>query len=343
MKLSGLLGLTMAITTCCAAATLRRYGDLRSPHVRKILEQPRGSWLENIAVRSDGSLLATRLDVPEIYLIDPQSGRSSLLASFPNVTGALGIAEYEPDVFAVAVGNLSLTTLSSTPGSYSVQSIDLNQGEGRVKKVAPKLLAHLGGAENLNGLTFRAPNTLYSSDSFGGRIWSVDTRTGKTDIAVGQDPLLQPTEESFLGVNGLRWDTCSQSLYFTNWAQVILGRVPFNGSGFEPAEKVADGSSLGLTAYDDFALSPYKGSFFATTNRDNSVEFISNNGKEQIIVAGALNSTELAGATSAAFGRTPDTENILYVTTSGGLAGPVNNDTSNGITGAKIVALEFDF
>jgi hypothetical protein len=69
-----------------------------------------GSWVDNIALRSDGSLLLTRLDVPEVWSVNTTSGNATLAYSFPNATSCFGISEIDSDVFAVVVGNFSTET-----------------------------------------------------------------------------------------------------------------------------------------------------------------------------------------------------------------------------------------
>lgn len=73
---------------------------------------PNDSWAENLAVRSNGQLLVTLLDVPEVYQIDPfGSHHTQLIEQIPVAGGLLGITEIQPDVFAIVAGNRSLPGL----------------------------------------------------------------------------------------------------------------------------------------------------------------------------------------------------------------------------------------
>jgi hypothetical protein len=74
---------------------------------------------------------------------------------------------------------------------------------------------------------------------------------------------------------------------------------------------------------------------FITENGQNSLVRVDADGSRSV-VAGGLHSTLIAGATSAAFGRTWMDQNILYVTAAGGQAAPVNGTY---IEGGKIVAV----
>ena len=94
---------------------------------RLVYQFPNGSRAENIAVRPNGDLLITRVDVPEIYLINPSSASptATLLHRFNDKLSTSGIAETAPDTFAVITGNSSLQdgVFTPVPGSFSIYSI----------------------------------------------------------------------------------------------------------------------------------------------------------------------------------------------------------------------------
>lgn len=88
---------------------------------------PLDSWFDSIAVRPNGQQLLTRLDTPELYVLDLAS-RAPLLVlvlRFPNVLALTGIAEIAPDVFAINAGNYTLAS-RATPGSWAVWRVDLS-------------------------------------------------------------------------------------------------------------------------------------------------------------------------------------------------------------------------
>ena len=99
--------------------------------IQTIYKFPNETWVENIAVRSSGQLLVTLATTPDVYQIDPFSSptgapsTATLIHSFPDATSTSGIVEIQPDIFAVAVGNWSTATFSTTNGSYSVWKLDL--------------------------------------------------------------------------------------------------------------------------------------------------------------------------------------------------------------------------
>lgn len=58
-------------------------------------------WVENIAVRSNGKILVTLINKPQIWQIDPTRNSAELLHEFPQAVSAMGITEYSYHVFAV--------------------------------------------------------------------------------------------------------------------------------------------------------------------------------------------------------------------------------------------------
>jgi hypothetical protein len=97
-------------------------GDTNQPlTVRNITQFPNTTFVENLAIRSNGQALVTLLSTPEIFLVDPEKGGDpQLVHKFAGVTGLSGISEIEDDVFAVVAGNLSLATFQGTQGMYQV-------------------------------------------------------------------------------------------------------------------------------------------------------------------------------------------------------------------------------
>jgi hypothetical protein len=96
--------------------------------VRTIHEFSNDTFLENLAVRSNGQILLSPLNIPSLYIIDPlQNGVSTatIVHTFPEALGLAGIAEYEPDVFALITGSFSFATGDTGAGSWTVWSVDL--------------------------------------------------------------------------------------------------------------------------------------------------------------------------------------------------------------------------
>lgn len=280
-----------------------------------------GSWVDNIVLRSDGSLLLTRLDVPEVWSINTESGNASLAHSFPNATSCFGISEIDHDVFAVVVGNFSTKTYAPTPGSFSVQKLDFSRmndttNERSTKGPAVSNIASLPEAQALNGMTSftKDSHLVLIADSPKGAVWKVDTMTGEYSVALN-DTSLQPAEGQALplGVNGLK--VLDGYLYFSSTTRMQYGRVKVNDDA-TPAgefEIIASGflpDNLDVSK-DGFA--------YIATDPQNSVVRVSPSGQISLVAGGQL-STQIPGATSC---RLTKDEKTLYVGTSGGQVAPV--------------------
>jgi hypothetical protein len=184
----------------------------RASTVQDIFLFPNGTTAENIAVRSCGKLLVTLLTAPEIWEVDPSTKTAELVYSFPNATGALGIAEVKPDVFAVVLATLDDVPLN---GTSSVWSVDVS---GKFPKT--KLIAAMPDAGFLNGVTVPPRSGQYASalllaDSSYGLIWRLDLETGEYSVWL-DDPAfkISPTGIRPIGINGVH--SRGSDLYFTN-------------------------------------------------------------------------------------------------------------------------------
>lgn len=299
---------------------------------RLIYEFPEGTWLENLVVRPCGSILLTLITTPDLYLIDPLANdpKPELIHHFSSSLWLTGITEAEPDTYYLIAANGTYKTLTPTPGSNHIYRVRFPK-----TRSAPEisLTATIESPVLLNGLLALNPTTLLASDSTTGAVWAIDVTNGASHIVI-QDPLMAPTSALPLGINGIKLFR-NHTLYFTNSAQQLFASVPINADGTAagPANKIA--SAAKGTFYDDFALNKY-GDAFAATAAGDSIAEIGRDGKTRII-AGAVNTTEMAQPTSAQFGRTALDRRVLYVTTTGGLAFPINGTV---IVGGQLVAVD---
>ncbi|KAF2184909.1 hypothetical protein K469DRAFT_727076 [Zopfia rhizophila CBS 207.26] len=239
-----------------------------------------GTWVENIAVRSNGKLLITMTTPPELWEIDPfqspEANATKLVRYFDGVERATGIIEVKPNVFMVAADS-------------SIWQVDFrNQRHISVSEVVNITTALL-----LNGpITLDASTvTILAADSQLGlicrrylvTIWRINTRTTDYEMSL-QGNTMAPSDDLGLplGVNGVRvW---KDYVYYNNTAR--------------PYEIITQGALS-----DDFAVAP-DGTAYLPGLTDNVVTRAQLNGTREV-VAGSLNST--AGH-----------YNTLYVTTSGG-------------------------
>ncbi|CAN9119877.1 unnamed protein product [Alternaria sp. RS040] len=280
--------------------------------VRQIYQFDNGTWVENIAVRSNGNLLVTLIDRPSLLL---------------------GITEMSPDVFVFIAGNFSIARARSDAASYSVWQIDFNRGDlAKCEKVSE--IEALPEASFLNGMTTldREQGTVLISDSVLGLVWRLNVWTGKYDVVL-EDETMKPAEGTplVLGINGI--DIFNGYLYYTNSLKGFFCRVEIDtstGEAVGPYETL----QTDLPGGDDFVMSA-DGVAFIAQNSGNSLERVDVDGTRSLI-AGGLNTTVVAGATSAAFGRTWKDKGVVYVVTSGGQAAPVNGTYTEG---GKVVAV----
>jgi hypothetical protein len=145
---------------------------------------------------------------PELYQVDPfNPTKAQLIYRFPNATALISIAEYEPDTFAVAVGNV--TPPYSIPGSYSVWKVDMRpfrsnaNGDILANATVSKITA-IPEATLLNGITPIIPGSPYilTSESGLGVVYRVNVYTGEY-IASLSSMLMQPPNGTQLGINGI--------------------------------------------------------------------------------------------------------------------------------------------
>ena len=263
--------------------------------------------IENVAIRPNGQLILSIITSPTVYTLNPSASTPSatLLHTFPGVTSCLGITEIAKDQYAIAVGNVSTSIFTGTPGTFSIWKIDLTKSPAAFNKIAdvPK-------AKILNGLTHISskPSIVLAADSEQGIIYSINSVTGAVN-AVIQDPALNRTNTFPLGVNGIH--TSGNVLYYTNSAQATYGMIPIgvNGQSAGAATVLAHDPSGNF--YDDFALDPANNAII--TNHPSAVSEVTPAGFQSVI----LNSTTLVEPTSVIFGL--DRKKI-YVVTGGGPA-----------------------
>ncbi|GIC93483.1 uncharacterized protein Aud_009971 [Aspergillus udagawae] len=286
-----------------------------------------GTWLENLAVRPNGSLLATRLDVPELWLIDPANTNTaeagSLFYTFPNATSLLGITEIDRDVYAVVVGNFSISTVTSTPGSYAIWRLDASGSAAP----SASILARIPEAEFPNGIARFGQNLLLITDSAKGVIWRLDMTSGVYSQALSDASMLPAAGQPYaVGVNGI--DVRGKYVYYTSTTQMLFCRVPVNSgaSATGPVEVLTSGITP-----DDFMLGS-NGTAYISTNPDNGLVRVDPKGRVKL-VAGNQFTIAVGGSTAVAGNKDGS---VLYVTTSGGQFSPILGKL---IEPAKVVAI----
>lgn len=275
------------------------------------------TWFENLATRSNGEILATRLDSPDIWLINPSTRRGRSVVTVPGVLSTIGITEHRPGVFVFGAGNLTVNPMGLEPGSMTLFQLDFHQ-----KRPSIQLITAMPEASLINGITPFSRTEVLVSDINLGVVYKVDVTTGASEIVL--------SGPEFAGINGIRVQ--NDFLYYASTSKETFFRVPIdnNATATGPAEAIAAGVPM-----DDFALMPDGTAYLATMGL-NQVVRVDPEGRMST-VAGDVSSSDIAGATSARFGSSRKDRPVLYVTTNGGTPTPVNGTLTEP---AKIVAVK---
>jgi hypothetical protein len=182
---------------------------------------------------------------------------------------------------------------------------------------------------SLNGIAAlnESQGLLVVGDAGAGVVYTLNVHTGNYSKTI-DDPTMKPSSSYPIGINGIK--VRDGYLYYISEAQeLVFSRIPVNTTSSAPtgpAEIIAT-NIFG----DDFSLDQ-AGNAYVGENPWDVVAKVTPGG-EVSVVAGSLNSTLVAGATSTAFGRTSGNGSVLYVTTSGGLGSLVCAE------GGKVVAI----
>jgi hypothetical protein len=290
---------------------------------------PEKYFLENLAVRADGSVLITTVVQKELWLVPgpaPTTEVSPVLVhtfDYP----VMGIVETEPDVFMICV-----TDGYATHQSYLAR-LELN-GWAPGDPVSPQTIYTFDDrARGLNGACLLGPGALAIADCFAGLIWRVDLADGGhratarvwlADDTMAFDPDSGVAPPPQPGVNGVRYGPKTGYLYYTSTAQKVFMRVPVDPATLNPAGHPEFVAAIDST--DDFCLDEDAGFAYVTRHRGNTIDRVPlapRHGSEVRTIAGDPFDPVLAGPSSAFWGRGPgDQGRVAYVTTDGGRTAP---------------------
>ena len=268
-----------------------------------VYQFPVGTWVESLAIRRNGKILAAALSSPEVFQVDNRAKKPiKLVHTFAdNATSCTGITRMGGDIFYVIVGKFNVSTISPVPGSWSVYKIDVRHYHPYHKKTkSPKvsLVASFPDATMLNGITIlsRRHKWLLVSDSGAGVIYRLELKTGNV-IKVLDDPLMKPNNSSGIGINGVKVKK-GKRLYFTNRDQNILARmlIKHDGTSTTPATIAARVDSPGKFDFNSW------GNVDVAQNRVDILARVT--GDNRTTLAGGQNSTgiKLFGPTAVRFG-----------------------------------------
>ena len=284
---------------------------------------PKGYFLENLAVRSDNSLLVTSLKTHELWYVPPsnldQEVTPALLCTFDKPP--MSLVEPEPDVFYLCASD-GYTTHAS-----DLSRIDL-RGWTPGKGIQPqRVLTFPPAVRALNGSCLIGPRTILIADCFASLIWRVDL----SEDGLSASPSIWLKHYSMLyhpgemkpeqpGVNGVRFAQRTSYVYYTATVLKLFMRVRVDRETLAP---------VGVPEYlggdkmmDDFCIDEDAGVAYVTAHRENTIERMSlepDRNAERESVAGSPFDEELVGPSSGAWGRAPgEAGRLAFFTTDGG-------------------------
>jgi hypothetical protein len=286
---------------------------------------PEKYFLENLAVRADGSVLVTAVLQKELWCVpisEPRADvRPVLVHTFEHMIS--GIVEVQPDVFIVSV-----TDAYASQQSHLAR-VDLTKwtpGES----LSPEIIFSFDDQRTgLNGSCLIGPGVMLLADSFAELIWRIDlgpdAKSATARIWLAHDTMAMDPDSGLPwppqpGVNGVRFGAKNGYLYYTSTAQKVFMRVAVDSKTLDPAGNAEFVAAIDNA--DDFCLDEDAGCAYVTRHRANTVDRVPlepRHGSEVRHIAGDPFDEVLVGPSSTVWRRSPgDRGRVAYVTTDGG-------------------------
>ena len=241
--------------------------------------------IENVAVRSNGQILATNMNSANLYAVDPVAKTSSTAVVVSGASGLSGIAEYAPDLFAVI-------------GGKAIYRVDFT-----VTPPTSTLIKTIAEANNLNGLSAFDNSTVLVADAGKGVVFRFNVLTGEYAQVLQDAATMAPSGGIPFGIDGIRYR--DGTLWYTNIFKNSFHRVSVG----------ADGRATGAYATlwtnlmgDDLCFGPNGKIYLATNGRNSLVEV-----DPAAARPAATSIATVQGSTSCHFGRTERDANVAYV------------------------------
>ena len=320
-----------------------------SPRARLTIaaEFPQGFFLENLAIRSDNSVLVSVATKNQLWYVPPVGGELPVTPVHLHTFGhiVMNNVEVEPDVFYLCTSDVY-----TTHESY-LNRIDM-RGWTPGAPIAPQpILKFADPVKGLNGGCLIGPRVLLISDMYAGLIWRVDIAPDGMSAAprvwlkhASMDFIPWPATKPLQpGVNGIQYAARTHCLYYTSTAQLLFMRVRVDPETLEPAddpEFVAGGRMA-----DDFCIDEDAAVAYLTTHRQNTIDRVplepsANRDFARHSVAGDPFDPQLVGPSSGAWGRSlGDYGRRAYFLTDGGTTSPPEDGVART---AKLLRVDFD-
>jgi hypothetical protein len=291
-------------------------------NITTIVRFPEHYFLENLAVRADGSILVTVLNHKQLWYVPASDGSQPvtpvLVHTFDGF--AMGIVETEPDIFYV-----------STLDQATLERFDV-RGWVPGAPVTPTRVLTFDQPAGLNGACLLAPRVILLADSLAGLIWRVDLTddglTATASVWLRHRSMAPDPDNGFTspfgpqpGINGIRFAARTNIVYYTSTGQKLFMRVAVDPATHTPVGQ-PEVVAADITA-DDFCLDENTWVAYLTTHADNTIMRVpihsGSQGAKASVVAGEPFDEQLVGPSSAVWARgAADYGHIAYVTTDGG-------------------------
>jgi hypothetical protein len=307
--------------------------------VTPVASFPPGTFLENIIVRYDGSILVTSIVPKNLYYLPRSQGREVTPQCLHTFNESLmGIVELEPDIFYISTSTIFGAT-NSTLWKLDMRSFS----PSNVPKPVP-VLVFPSEARTLNGSCNLSPTAILCADSWADLIWRVDIPQDgsapsarvwfKHDMMAHSE---DPKKRDVPGVNGIKFNTKDMHLYFTSTAQTILGRIRVDPETLDPVGEPKDVTERWMWA-DDLIVDEEGGFAYVTTHRQNTIERIALETGVRQNSAGEPLHLDLIGPTAGSWGRDKgDAGRVAYFSTDGGIKNPLDGVVRE----SKVLRVEF--
>ena len=293
-----------------------------------VAEFPEHYMLENLAVRTDGSILVVASPQRELWYIPVLNGslpvKPLLLHTFDDGQLAQCVIEVTPGIFYAA-----------TYGKPTLQRFDLRNWQPGSPVSVSKVFDFEEKA-GPNGICLIAPGVLLISDCVEGLIWRVELSDDgmsatakvwlkdKSMAAGGGKPPVKFSDSMsvpFPGINGLRYGPKTNRVYWSTSSLEVFMSVAVNPTTHDATGDVfhiADVKSV-----DDFCLDEDAGVGYLARHPDHIIERVPlKPGASKLsreVMAGQPFTDQLIGPTSVSWGRQPgDYGRVAYTTTDGG-------------------------
>ncbi|KAI1383736.1 uncharacterized protein F4822DRAFT_49123 [Hypoxylon trugodes] len=338
-KFARLVGLMGALAPAFAVPTNNSHQVSLPLPARTIVQMNQTvDFVENIAVSGSGDLVVTLFHpTASVYAVEKPLSDSpimSLLHTFQDANGTTGIVEINPGIFVVAT---AFYQGLATPVANTTSFWELQWG-GKGLPATVRRIDHAPKASLVNGITSipGLKSAVLAVDGALGLIYRVNVITGVNQVVLDATELKPvPGSQLGLGANGIK--IRDGYVYWSNTDAVSIYRTLIDSKGYPirgaKVEKVV--TIEGASGVDDFNFDR-QGNIWAATNLDNTVVTIKPDGRREVVV-GSPTELTVAGDTAVAFGRTAADKDIVYVTTCGAVASPVNGTITEP---GKIVAID---